>query len=69
MSRRNHSPDHILRRTASADIGLGEQQPPHGDIRDDPPDPHRLTQVPASYRPGWNTGRASTLGAMLRIPS
>jgi hypothetical protein len=44
MSRRNHSPDHILRRTASADIGLGEQQPPRVDIRDDP-DHHRLTQV------------------------
>jgi hypothetical protein len=42
MSRRNTSPDHILRRTASADIGLGEQQPPRGDLSDDP-DRHRLT--------------------------
>jgi len=42
MSRRNHSPDRILRRTASADIGLGDQQPPRADVRNDR-DHHRLT--------------------------
>src|SRR3954471_22971515 len=45
MSRRNHRPDRILRRTASADIGLGEQRPPRREIRA-APDHHPLDVGP-----------------------